>query len=176
MTNFSASIKLNVSLVCLAAALCLQGCGGERTTAFNPGSSSSNSSSSVAKIESSLLKEGTVSNYDLLDHKEKSLNVISEYTEYTHLIDQYTDDTPNTPDFDAGQLVLVDMGNTKGCDRHLSFSSLSAQEYGDSAVKVVVKYNERAENRTDCSNTTTRPYYFYYVKKRGLVVFEEIIL
>lgn len=174
MTNFFSSLKLNFSLVCVAAVLCLQGCGGERTTSFNPSASSSSSSSSVTKIETSLVKQDT-SITGTVDHPAKSLRVMREYTEFGHLVDSYTNDNPADPGFANGQVVLVDMGVTNACDRHLDFSSLTAQEDGDSSIRVVVKYNERAENRSGCSGTT-RPYYFYYVKKRGPVVFEEIIL
>jgi len=166
---------LGALLFCALASVLLQGCGAERTTPFDPDTSSSSSSSSVTKIDVNEEASGTQPFSSTIDHKDKSLNVMRSDEEYNTIANFYVDHTLDDVSFTAGQVVLVDMGETNDCDRHLDFSSLTAQEDGDNSIRVVVKYNERAENLANCSGTT-RPYYFYYIDQRGPIIFEEKIL
>jgi hypothetical protein len=164
---------LGALLFCALASVLLQGCGAERTTPFDPDNSSSSSSQAVS-VDVAQILVGTEPHTDI-DHKEKNLNVMRDEDEYVKIGDYYVSTGLDEQNFDDGQVVLIDMGDTDGCKQHLTFSSLTAKEAGDDSVKVVIKYNEVAAGTSNCSSTNTRPFYFYYVRSRGALVFEENI-
>lgn len=174
MTNFFASLKLNFSLVCVAAVLCLQGCGGERTTSFNP-SVSSSSSSTPNKVLVELLVQGT-DPYHEQDYSDKRVQAAREEKDYFFFKDSFTTALIDKPNFEKGQVVVVDLGAQDTCKQHLEFSSLRAEEAGDEAVKVVISYKAKAAVTSNCTSTTPRPFYFYYVDSRDQLIISETIL
>ncbi len=172
MINFLFSSYLKQGLMVVVAGLVLQGCGGERTTPFNPDLSSS--SSSAAAVTTQLIRQGTATSM-VLDYSDKRLQVMREDDEYYDLTDYY--DTSGWPsqNFDNGQVVLIDLGEQDSCKQRLEFSSLRAEDAGTEGVKVVVSYRQIAAVTTGCTSVVTRPYYLYYVQSRDVLIFGETI-
>ncbi len=170
MINFLFSSQIKFGFIVVLVGLLLQGCGGERTTPYNP--SSSSSSSSATKVVAELITQGTNTLRDI-DYKEKSLHVMRDSKEFFNFVDKYTNLNPEPPNFNSGQVVLVDMGNQESCKKRLEFNSLRAEEAGDDSVKVVVTYREIAAISGDC--VISRPFYFYYIESRGHLIVEESV-
>lgn len=88
----------------------------------------------------------------------------------------YLNFNPDDQNFDEGQVVLVDDGEVDSCAAHLAFNStINAVELTDNTVKVTVSYVEKPK-LDKCSSTFSRPFYFYYLKTKKLLVFEEKIV
>ena len=176
MINFMISSQVKLGGLILLAALFLQGCGGERTTPYNPSSSSSSSSSSsAASVSVSIIAQGTFTSGGL-DHEDKRLQVMRDADDFYDITNNYVNSNLPQPNFSEGQAILVDLGNVNGCAQHLNFSSLRAEKAGADSVKVVVSYTESAANTAGCSTAVTRPYQLYYVESRGSLLVEEKIL
>lgn len=137
-------------------------------------SSTSSSSSSASSVAQELLWSATKT-ATVIDKKEKNVQVIRTDTDFYKLADAYVDRVLEVPDLTTGQVVLIDDGDVDSCAAHLEFNSkLTAVELTDASVKVTVNYIEKP-TLTNCSSTFTRPYYFYYLKTKKLLVFEEKI-
>lgn len=173
MINFMFSSQFKLGGIVLLAALFLQGCGGERTTPYNP-SSSSSSSSAIAVTTQAIAQATTVSG--VLDHSDKRLQVIRNENDFFDITDAYVDFNLATQNFTSGQVVLLDLGEQDSCKQRLDFNSLRAEEAGDDSVKVVIAYRERAATSGTCTSVISRPFYLYYVQSRGTLIFEESIL
>lgn len=88
----------------------------------------------------------------------------------------YVDHNLETQNFDEGQVILIDDGDVDSCAAHLEFNStMTANELTDNTVKVTLNYVEKPK-LDKCSSTFSRPFYFYYLKTRKLLVFEEKIV
>ncbi len=177
MINFLAATKTQITIVSIAAALLLQGCGAERTTDFNPDTSASSSSSSAPKVSVEQITQGT-DPYMVQDYSDKRLQVAREEDDFFEFKNSYTTTLTDTPNFTKGQVVLVDMGEQDSCKQHLEFNSLRAEEAGSEAVKVVISYTAKAavSATTTCTSVKTRPFYFYYVDSRDQLIFAETVL
>lgn len=151
----------------------LQGCGGERTAPFNPGSSSS--SSSVTSVDATQLTQGTTTRV-VPQYKEHSLHVARDQTEFYKYVDEYSTINLDLPDFTTGQVIIVDGGDTDSCKKKVIFNRLTAQQDGNNSVKVVVSYSESADVTTTCTSVISRPYYFYYIKSLNTIIFSEDII
>lgn len=173
MINFLFSFQLKRGFMVVLAALLLQGCGGERTTPYNP--SSSSSSSSAVSVTTQVITQAT-STSSLLDHSDKRLQVMRNENDFFDITDAYVDFNLATQDFTNGQVVLLDLGEQDSCQQRLDFNSLRAEEAGDDSVKVVITYRERAATSGTCTSVKSRPFYLYYVQSRGTLIFEESIL
>ncbi len=167
---FSSHVKIS-GLVLLAVIL-LQGCGGERTTPYNP--SSSSSSSSAAAVNTQTITQGTSTRIEL-DHSDKRLQVMRNRDDYYDITDYYVNDNLPEQNFDNGQVVLIDLGEQDSCKQRLEFSSLRAEEAGSEGVKVVISYRALAAVSTACTSVKTRPYYVYWVQSRDTLIFGETI-
>lgn len=111
----------------------------------------------------------------MIDKKEKNVQVVRTNADFHALVDAYVDHSLNDEDFDEGQVVLVDDGEVDSCAAHLEFNSnISAVELTDNSVKVTINYIEKPK-LDKCSPTLSRPFYFYYLKTRKLLVLEEKI-
>lgn len=97
-------------------------------------------------------------------------------TDFYNLADAYVDHSLESQDFETGQVILIDDGEVDSCAAHLEFNStLSATELTDNSVRVTINYLEKPK-QDKCSSTFSRPYYFYYLKTKKLLVFEEKII
>jgi hypothetical protein len=111
----------------------------------------------------------------VIDNKEKDVQAIRTSTVFHSLANAYINQNLDEQDFEAGQVILIDDGEIDGCGAHLEFSStLSATEISDNTVKVTLNYIEKPK-RENCIPSFSRPFYFYYLNTRKLVVFEEKI-
>lgn len=173
MINFMFSSQLKFGLMVVLAALLLQGCGGERTTPYNP--SSSSSSSSASSVTTQAITQGTTTS-SVLDHTDKRLQVLRNEDDYYGISNSYVNFNLATQNFTSGQVVLLDLGEQDSCKQRLDFNSLRAEEAGDDSVKVVITYHERAATSGTCTSVSSRPFYLYYVQSRGTLIFEESIL
>ena len=173
MINFMFSSYFKLGGILLLAALFLQGCGGERTTPFNP--SSSSSSSSAVAVNTQTITQGTSTRIGL-DHSDKRLQVMRNRDDYYDITDYYVNDNLPEQDFTNGQVVLIDLGEQDSCKQRLEFSSLRAEDAGTEGVKVVVSYRQIPEVATGCTSVVTRPYYLYHVQSRDVLIFGETVL
>lgn len=149
----------------------IAGCGAERDTAFNPDTDTEETGDLV---DSSLIEAGNQKETNiLLDEDNRRLQVIKNENDFSALLDSYSLTNFDEPDFENGQVVLIDMGETDSCEERLTFSSLKAYETGDKGVKVVITYNEQAAATSDCTSSVTRPYRVHYIESTGSLVFEE---
>lgn len=173
MINFLFCSQIKFGLLVVLAVLLLQGCGGERTTPYNP--SSSSSSSSAVSVTTQVITQATTTS-SVLDHSDKRLQVIRNENDFFDITDAYVDFNLATQNFTSGQVVLLDLGEQDSCQQRLDFNSLRAEEAGDDSVKVVITYRERAATSGTCTSVKSRPFYLYYVQSRGTLIFEESIL
>jgi hypothetical protein len=173
MINFMFSSHAKFGVFVLLAALILQGCGGERTTSYNP--SSSSSSSSAVAVTTQIITQGTDTS-TFIAHEDKRLQVIRNENDFYDISDAYVNFNLATQNFVDGQVVLLDLGEQDSCKQRLEFNSLRAEEAGEDSVKVVVTYRERAATSGTCTPVLSRPFYLYYVQSRGTLIFEESIL
>jgi uncharacterized protein YceK len=170
MINVKGSRFIVAVAVCTAAIL-LQGCGAERSTPYSPDSSSS--SSSVTSVTITELTEGESPRL-VVDNIDKNIQVFHGRDAYFNIGDRYSNSLVEQ-DFTAGQVVLVDLGETDSCANRLVFSSVSAQTEGVNSVKLVISYSEKTAITSGCTSLITHPYRFYYIKSRGPLVVEENI-
>jgi hypothetical protein len=173
MINVMFSSQTKLGVIVLLAALFLQGCGGERTTPYNP--SSSSSSSSAVAVTTQIITQGTDTS-TFIAHEDKRLQVMRNENDFYDISDAYVNFNLATQNFIDGQVVLLDLGEQDSCKQGLGFNSLRAEETGTESVRVVVSYRERAATTTGCTSVITRPYYIYYVQSRDALIFEESIL
>lgn len=173
MINLLFSSQIKLGGIALLAALFLQGCGGERTTPYNP--SSSSSSSSASSVATQAITQATTTS-SVLDHSDKRLQVMRNENDFFDITDGYVNFNLGSQNFTSGQVVLLDLGEQDSCKQRLDFNSLRAEEAGDDSVKVVVTYRERAATSGTCTSVLSRPFYLYYVQSRGTLIFEESIL
>jgi len=111
----------------------------------------------------------------VIDKKEKNNQVVRTNADFHALADAYVNFNLDDQNFDEGQVVLVDDGEVDSCAAHLEFNSnISAVELTDNTVKVTINYIEKPK-LDKCSSTFSRPFYFYYLKTKKLLVLEEKI-
>jgi len=173
MTKILRFPQIKLSAIILLAAVFLQGCGAERTTPYNPDISSS--SSSAVAVTTQAITQGTTTS-SVLDHTDKRLQVMRNSDDFYDITNGYVDFNLALPDFVAGQVVLVDMGEQDSCKQHLEFNSIRAEEAGTEGVKVVISYRAIAAVNTTCTPVITRPYYIYHVQSRDALIFGETLL
>jgi len=173
MINFMFSSQAKISGLVLLVVILLQGCGGERTTPYNP--SSSSSSSSAVAVTTQVITQGTDTS-TFIAHEDKRLQVMRNENDFYDISDAYVNFNLATQNFVDGQVVLLDLGEQDSCKQRLEFNSIRAEEAGDDSVKVVVTYRERAATSGTCTPVLSRPFYLYYVQSRGTLTFEESIL
>jgi hypothetical protein len=112
----------------------------------------------------------------VIEKKEKNIQVIRTNGDFHRIANTYVNVDLNDQNFDEGQVVLVDDGEVDSCAVHLEFNSnISALELTDNTVKVTINYVERPA-LDKCSSAFSRPFYFYYLKTKKLLVFEEKIV
>ena len=108
----------------------------------------------------------------VIDKKEKNIQVMRDATEFHKIANTYVAQNLATPDFNIGQVVLIDMGDTDSCALRFEFSSISAKEQTDNTIAVVVNYTVKAAVEK-CTPVITRPFYFYHINTRKLLKIEE---
>ena len=165
--------KTHRSIAFLLAVMLVQACGGERTAPYNPVTSSS--SSSGAKVTTSIISQGTATAV-ALDYSDKSLQVMRNENDFYGISNGYVNVNLPPPNFTNGQVVLLDLGAQDSCKQRLDFNSIRAEEAGVESVKVIISYRERTATPTGCTSALTRPFYFYYVESRGTLIVEEIFV
>jgi hypothetical protein len=170
--------KLSFTTLLLTGLLSLTACGGSRDEPFDPGDDDEEEDVEIVPVTLNTLYNGL--NPTLAEDGNKRLQVMTDEDEYHRLLDQYTDDFVEDPDFNEGQVVLYDAGfiDTNPCAHKLNFRSASAQEEDDTVVKVTLEYEDyEPETGSDCTDTVTasRPFRFMYVRSRAKVIFAERI-
>ena len=171
--------KLSFATLLLAGLISLHGCGGSRDEPFDPGDDDDDDNVDVVTVDFSLVESG--SDARLATDDNKRLQVLREYAEFYEIYDQYSETTlPEDPDFERGQVVLIDAGviDNSPCADKLVFSDIRAQEENGSVVKVIVEYEEQEpETDADCPTEfqATRPFRFYFIESREKLIFSEEI-
>ncbi len=154
-------------------------CSNSRSSSSSNSSAITNSSvSSIASssaIELMLIGSGTQTN-TVIEITEKNVQVMKNATDFMNISGAYSTVNLDSQDFDAGQVILIDDGNVNNCDAHLAFNSnLSAETVGNNSLKVIIDYLEKPAV-SPCAPSSSRPYYFYYIKSRKLLTFEDKII
>jgi len=179
-----------VLLVAVLTAL-LPSCGGERDTAFNPGTSNSSSSSSLGTSLSGQerLYSGNTPVYTPEDTNKK-LIAIRDAAEMDELWATYASADPWDADvvnFDEGQVLLIDRGQLGQCESLIDVKSVAVYDYTANTVKVVIKYGDSGNSSSSSSSsysepncdkslsTVNQPFRFYYIPSRKVMVFQEDI-
>lgn len=108
----------------------------------------------------------------------KKSQVVTE-SEFNNITGAYSIDNLTAPDFVNGQVILIDDGAVNGCDAHFEFQApvdgLTTENVGDNGLKVVLDYREKP-SKSSCTPSASRPYYFYYIKSKKLLAFEDNII
>jgi len=129
----------------------------------------------MSSIEQHLIWSGTQTN-TVIVKKEKDTQYFRNNTDFHATADAYVNFSLTDQNFDEGQVVLVDDGEVDSCAAHLEFNTnISAIELTDNTVRVTVNYVEKPQ-LINCSSTFSRPFYFYYLKTKKNIVFEEKIV
>ncbi|WP_020210732.1 hypothetical protein [Gilvimarinus chinensis] len=161
--------------------IALVGCGAERDEPFDPDLPVDDEGDSTAvRIDATKVIDGQQTLFDI--EGEKQTHVFRDQEAYWLFLDRYTDLLPvNEPDFDEGQVVLVDLGEQEDsqCQDYLSLESVAAYESGDSGARLSLTYNlNEAVESNGCPDEEAeliRPYYFYYIATRRPMVVSESI-
>ena len=99
-------------------------------------------------------------------------------SEFNNITGAYSSINLTAPVFTEGQVFLIDDGDVNGCDAHFEFQeNLTTKEVGDNGLKVLLDYREKP-SKSPCtpSVSPSRPYYFYYIKSKKLLAFEDNIV
>lgn len=113
-----------------------------------------------------------------LEVKGKNVLVMRTYDEFRNTVDKYTIATVifDPIKFDTGQVILIDDGETDNCSSHLAFNSnVSTENINDASFKIILDYVVKPQLPSGCIPTDpkVRPFYFYYVKSRKLLILED---
>ncbi len=195
MINLAAFNKqiMNTFFCILVSTIFLQGCGGQRDEPFSPATIGSSSSHGAVVATEELKSSDDLPVTSVDEHG--TLAKISDVDTFTTVWRNYTFSAQPTVDWVAGQVVLIDLGKKKACDRKLTFNKVSAFEESTNSVVVVVDYTDKDKQSSSTSSTSSRtsssssnsssvcndetltqPYYFYYVKTRDQIIFDENVL
>lgn len=137
-------------------------------------SSSSSSSASGSSISYTLIWSGSQTN-TVIEKKEKNVQSIRTSADFHSIANTYVNQNLDEQNFDEGQVILVDDGEVDSCAAHLEFNaSLSVVELTENTAKATLNYVEKPKLEK-CSSTFSRPFYFYYLKTKKNLVFEEKI-
>lgn len=167
---------------CLAGLMiALMGCGAERDEPFDPDvPADEEDDADAVRIDVTKVIDGEQTLFDI--DGEKQTLVFRDQEAYWLFLDRYTDTLPvNEPDFDDGQVVLIDLGEREDnqCQDYLSLETVTAYESGDNGARMRLTYdlNEAVESDScpEEDAELTRPYYFYYVATRRQLVVSEAI-
>ena len=169
-------------LWCLLLVCALAGCGSEREEPFDPGNGSGDDDDDPDRtpitVSRILHDDQTLL---LIDGDRQNLILRDEDTYYLYY-DRYSDAPPTEePDFDTGQVVLLDLGarENNSCNHRLELRSVAAEEYNDDTARLVVTLRERvAGSQAGCPEEdpeVLRPFYFYYVDTRRPLIIAETI-
>lgn len=168
--------KFSLLALIFIALLSLQGCGGSRDEPFDPGNGDDDDEDLVT-VNMRLLTSGT--SVTRMDAGNKRLQVMTTEEEYYDLLDQYTDEFVEEPNFDEGQVILYDAGfiDDNPCAHKLRFRRASAAE-SDTYARVTLEYEDfQPQTGSDCTDNivTTRPFRFMFVESLEKIIFEERI-
>lgn len=194
------SSLIKTTLIALVAGVLLQGCGSERDTPFNPGGTSSSSSSSLGTSITGFdrLRSGTKPITTPADLNKKLIAIRDEAD-----MDQYwaayvgfaqgDEWDKDKVDFELGQVLLIDRGQLGQCDDIISFDRLQLYDHTEHTVKAIIRFNETGRSSAsstsssgssssyveqDCDKglgTINQPFVFYYIPSRKVLVFQENI-
>jgi len=167
---------------CLLLACVLAGCGSERDEPFDPGKGATDDDADSDRLRITLNR---ILHDDqpllLIDGDRQNLILRDEQSYYLYS-DRYSDRLPEEePDFDIGQVILLDLGERENnsCHHRLQLQSVYAEEYGSNLARLVVNLREReANNQAQCPEEDPhllRPFYFYYLESRRPVVIAEAL-
>ncbi len=164
----------------------LQGCGGQRDEPFN-GDSSSSSRGATVKVENLRSDKDPIEGADIVN-EEKKIIFILDKPRFLELWRNYTIAVAPDPDMDVGQVVLIDLGKKRICDRKVTLKSVTAFDASVNSAELIIEFEDVDGNSSStsdssssssassasCDNETQeQPYYFYYVKTRKELVPEE---
>ena len=154
----------------------LSACGGSREEPFDP---SDPEDPDPTPVTVTTLFTGTES-FTLIDFEGKRLQVATDLDDYYQLIDAYTDQFIDTPDFSGGQVVLYDGGlvDDSLCAHKLILRQVQAQNITEGVVEVSLEYeNFQPQSDPECGDEVieVRPFEFFYVHSRDELVFAERI-
>ncbi|MDQ2076569.1 hypothetical protein [Marinimicrobium sp. ABcell2] len=154
----------------------LTACGGARQEPFDP---SDPEEPEPTPVPVTTLVSGTEPLL-LMEFAGKRLEVAVNLDDYYHLIDGYTDQPIDDPDFSRGQVVLYDAGlvDDNICAHKLILRSVEAQTITEGVVEVILEYeNYQPQTGPACDDEVieVRPFEFFYVQSRDEVVFNERI-
>ncbi|UTF59298.1 hypothetical protein [Gilvimarinus sp. DA14] len=159
--------------------IALGGCGAERDEPFDPDTPVEEDPDAV-RINVTKVIDGQQPLLDI--DGERQILVFREQEEYWLFLDRYTDTLPaNEPDFEDGQVVLIDLGerDNSQCEESLSLTTVIGEEYGDRGARLRLSYDltESVEDDTcsDAEAELLRPYYFYYISTRRQLVVSEAL-
>jgi hypothetical protein len=163
-------VPLVLSLMLLTA------CGGARQEPFDP---SDPEDPEPTPVQMSSLIAGTEPLL-LMEFTGKRLEVARNLDDYYQLIDGYTDQVINDPDFSRGQVVLYDGGlvDLNPCTHQLILRGFEAQSITEGVVEVILEYeNFLPQDSLACDDEVieVRPFEFFYIQSRDEVVFSERI-
>ncbi|MDO6748114.1 hypothetical protein [Gilvimarinus sp. 1_MG-2023] len=166
-------------VVWLILALLASACGAERDEPFDPGVTDDDDET----VESISVRRVISDEQPLLAiDGQKQLLVLRDEDNYFLFLDRYTDQAlAFDPDFDEGQVVLIDMGDRddNNCDYALELQSVSAQVIDDDAAQVNVDYAPLSVDTSEAcpeeDALSIRPFYFYFVETRSELVIHETV-
>ncbi|MDO3383186.1 hypothetical protein [Gilvimarinus algae] len=162
--------------------LVLAGCGSERDEPFDPGPGAGEEpgEGDPERISVRKLLDGEQTLLDI--DGERQLLVFRDEDEYWLFLDRYTDTLPaNEPDFEQGQVALIDLGEREdnNCEYYLSLETVYAEEVDDDAARLVLEYDPvSVDTGVSCPEEDPqiiRPYYFYYIDSRRELVISESV-
>lgn len=173
--------KLFSLAIIIVSAVLLQACGGQRDEPFNASSSSSQGSSiPVKKILAGDQPDG-VTEVEV----DPALVTITDAARLKFYWEKYSTTPVSTvPNFDKGQVLLLDLGQKAACDRKSTYTSIKA--YQKTSGVVVVQYfmkkigsssssSATATTRVCDDETLSQPFYFFYIESLDLLeVIEEV--
>lgn len=165
-------IDLDSSSSSSSSSSCSSSSSSSSSSSLSSSSSSNSSSASASSVAHSLLWSGNQTN-SVIDKKEKNVQIIRTSEGFHSLANAYVNQNLEEPNFERGQVILVDDGEIDSCAAHLEFTStLSATELSNNTVRVALRYVEKPKLEK-CSSSFSRPFYFYYLNTRKEVVIEE---
>lgn len=144
------------------------------SSSIKSSSSLSSASASSATVEISLIGSGTETK-TAIESAGKKFQVVQE-SEFNNITGAYSIDNLDAPEFVNGQVILIDDGDVNNCDAHFEFLlKPTTENVGDNSLKVILSYREKP-SISPCTRSVSRPYYFYYIKSKKLLAFEDNII
>lgn len=158
--------------------LLLSACGAERDEPFDPGTDEDTDEETAERLSVSRILRGEQTL--LAIDGQKQTHVFSNEDDYFLFLDRYSDTLPaNEPDFETGQVILVDLGEREdsNCDYHLDLNSITAEVIDDDTGLVTLNFSAPTVDTSDAcpleDPSTHRPWYFYFVETRRSLLIEE---